>query len=272
METDDFFYRLLKQLPGTVFELIGLPASRSRAYRFDSVEVKKSLRIDGLYLPKRPNLPLLFVEIQFQLLQTFYANLFTKVFAYLEENNPAQDWLAVPIFVSRAVEPTGLVPYEPLLQSGKVKRIYLKEHPMPNDVAGGMAILQLVTAPLDQTKQLVARIVEQSRVDDPSAPAGTKVIELVEELLVRRLPELNREEVRNMYELTDLRKTRAWQEIHDQGVEEGVQKGLEKGIEEGEIRQKSKMVQRCLDKGMSIKEVAEFLEITVQEVRRLSKK
>ena len=66
METDSFFYQLLKQLPETLFELLELPAEWALAYRFDSVELKKSLRIDGLFLPNRPKLPLYFVEIQFQ--------------------------------------------------------------------------------------------------------------------------------------------------------------------------------------------------------------
>ena len=53
METDSFFCQLPKQLPETLFELLGLPAECAAEYRFDSVEVKKSLRIDGLFVPKK---------------------------------------------------------------------------------------------------------------------------------------------------------------------------------------------------------------------------
>jgi predicted transposase YdaD len=60
METDSFFWKLLKQLPQTLFELLGLPPQRARRYRFDSVEVKKSFRIDGLFLPSQADLPLYF--------------------------------------------------------------------------------------------------------------------------------------------------------------------------------------------------------------------
>ena len=66
METDSFFCQLFKQMPQTLFELLGLPAERARAYRFDSVEVKKSFRIDGLFLPRKASLPLYFVEVQFR--------------------------------------------------------------------------------------------------------------------------------------------------------------------------------------------------------------
>jgi predicted transposase/invertase (TIGR01784 family) len=170
----------------------------------------------------------------------------------------------VPIFVSRAVEPTDLVPYEPLLQSDKIKRIYLKDHPVPDNAGPGLAILQLVTAPLHRARELVARIFAAARVDVPSAAPQPNVIQLVEELMIRRFPGFSREEVRTMFELADLRKTRVWQEAHEEGIE--------KGIEEGEARHKAKMVHRCLDKGMSTKEIADLLELSVQEVRRLTKK
>ena len=84
METDVFFCQLLKQLPETLFELLGLPAERARVYRFDSVELKKSFRIDGLFRPQEAGLPLYFVEVQFQRSAKFYANLFAKAFCYLE--------------------------------------------------------------------------------------------------------------------------------------------------------------------------------------------
>src|SRR6266852_8730457 len=117
METDTFFCQLFKQLPETLFQLIGLPGEQARAYRFDSVEVKKSFRIDGLFLPNCADLPLYFLEVQFQRSAKFYANLFAKVYSFLEENDPGQDWKAVAIFASRQLEPKRLGPYEELLSS-----------------------------------------------------------------------------------------------------------------------------------------------------------
>jgi predicted transposase/invertase (TIGR01784 family) len=148
METDSFFCRLFKQLPQTLFELLELPAKRARAYRFDSVELKKALRIDGLFVPRRTTLPLYFVEVQFQRMPTFYANLFAKVFCYLEENEPKQEWVAVAIFPSRHEEPKPIGPYEDLLKGDRVKRVYLDElaaSRTPPPVSVG--IIQLLTVP-----------------------------------------------------------------------------------------------------------------------------
>ena len=138
METDSFFYQVFKRLPQTVFELLGLPSEQALAYRFDSVEVKKSLRIDGVFLPIKVGLPVMFVEVQFQPLANFYANLFGKVFWYLAENDPGQEWLAVALFPSRTLEPTRRGPYEDLLGSPRVKRIYLDEYAMPSDPPMGL--------------------------------------------------------------------------------------------------------------------------------------
>jgi predicted transposase YdaD len=59
--------------------------------------------------------------------------LFAKVFLFLEANRSARDWGAVAIFESRRVEPKYLDPYEDLLLSKRVTRIYLDEFKMPAD-------------------------------------------------------------------------------------------------------------------------------------------
>jgi predicted transposase/invertase (TIGR01784 family) len=271
METDSFFCQLFKQLPQTLFELIGQPSERARSYHFDSVEIKKSLRIDGLFLPKEPDLPVYFVEVQFHRPAAFYANLFAKVFLFLQANDAARDWAAVAIFESRRFEPKHLEPYEDLLRSKPVTRIYLDEYRMPDDPPLGLGILQLVSAPESEVKELVTRLMQKTEREFADSEMGRTVIELMEELLIRRFSELKREEIRKMFHLADIRKTAVWKEAHEEGVEEGVEKGIEKGIEKGETRTKKELVGKWLAKGRSVKEIAELMEIPVKEVRRFAK-
>jgi predicted transposase/invertase (TIGR01784 family) len=259
METDSFFCQLLKQLPETLFELLGLPPERAAAYRFDSVELKKAFRIDGLFLPTQSGLPVYFVEVQFQRSAKFYANLFAKVFCFLEENDPAQDWTAVAIFESRRTEPTQLGPYEALLDSRHVVRIYLDEFKMPADPSLGLGVLQLVSAPEPEVKRLVRRLVHMAEKEVADSDLAAKVIELVEGLLLRRFAQLNREEIRVMFQLHDLRESKVWQEAH------------ETGVEEGQARKQRELILKCLAKGMSVREVANLLEIPLKDVRRLAK-
>jgi predicted transposase/invertase (TIGR01784 family) len=271
METDAFFCQLFKQMPQTIFELLGFPPERARAYRFDSIEVKKSFRIDGLFLPRKASLPLVFVEVQFRKSPTFYANLFAKVFCYLEENDPGQEWLAVAVFASRRVEPGEAGPYQDLLRSRRVRRIYLDSHPMPADPPVGLGILQLVTAPADQARELVVSLLHKANTEFADTEMALKAVELVEELLVRRFPKLSREEIRAMFELEDLRKTRVWQEAREEGEEQGLQQGLQRGLQQGQLLTKKELVRKWLAKGMPVKEIAGLLEVSAQEVRRLAK-
>jgi predicted transposase/invertase (TIGR01784 family) len=260
METDSFFCHLLKQLPETLFELLDLPPERALAYRFDSVEVKKSFRIDGIFLPNENILPVMLVEVQFQPLATFYANLFGKVFWYLEENDPGQEWIAVAIFGSRSVEPSQLGPYEDLLRSPRVKRIYLDEVAMPTDPPLGLGLLQLVSAPENEMKELVSRVVFKAEHEFADSEMGRKAVELMKELLLRRFTQLDRKEIRNMFQLHDLRKSKVWQEAHE--------KGIEKGREEVQLE----IMRNFLAKGISTKEIAALMKLTAAQVRRLAKK
>jgi predicted transposase/invertase (TIGR01784 family) len=78
-------------------------------------------------------------------------------------------------------------------------------------------------------------------------------------LPARREGKLGREEIRAMFQLEDLRKTRVWQEAQ------------EEGRAEGRTERSEELVQKWLAKGMTIKEIAALLGVSVQEVRRLSK-
>lgn len=253
METDSFFYHLFNQLPETLFQLLGQPAARAKAYRFDSVEVKKAFRIDGLFLPKRRRLPLYVVEVQFQRRATFYANLFAKVFSYLEENDPRQDWCAVAIFPTRSEEPKALTPYEDLLRSKRVRRIYLEDIVVAATPPVGLEILQLLQSSLRQAQELAPRVVERARTELSDSDLQAKVVELVEPLLMERIPEFDLEGVRMKFKLHDLRESKAWQELRG----------------EGEADAFRKIVVKLLEKRKTLDEISALLDTPVEELRRI---
>ena len=269
METDSFFYQLFQQLPQTLFELLGLPASRARAYRFDSVEVKKGFRIDGLFLPKRRKLPLYFVEVQFQRVQTFYANLFAKVFSYLDENDPTQDWVAVAIFPTRKEEPRHLEPYEDLLRSPRVKRVYLEDIGSKSDQPVGLGLMQLLFASETESQRLVPRVVQQAKSDFGDSDLQARLVELLERLLMSRFPGASLEEMRMKFKLHDIRKSKAWQELQSEAKAAGQAEGRAEGRAEGQATEREEIVRKCLARGMTEKQIAELLEISLAEVRRL---
>jgi predicted transposase/invertase (TIGR01784 family) len=260
-------------LPETLFALLGQPLTQVADYRFDALEVKKSYRLDGLFVPARTDLPVYFVELQFRRTRRFYANLFAKVFSYLEANDPEQEWMAVALFPNRAVEPKRREPYEDLLASPRVRRIYLEELTISGGAPPGLTILQLATAAQKETVELVSRLLRQAR-KEPDCERAEVVVRLTEEVLIRRYHELDRGEIRRMFKLHDIRKTRVWQEAHEEGIEKGIEKGIEegieKGIEKGRALEKRQLVERLQANGQTLKEISQLLKISLTEVRRLA--
>ena len=62
-----------------------------------------------------------------------------------------------------------------------------------------------------------------------------------------------------MFQLHDLRESKVWQEAH------------ETGIEEGESRILKRLVQKYVAKGMSVKAIADMMDLPVKDVRRFAK-
>ena len=157
METDSFFCNLFKQLPQTLFELLGLPAELARWYRFDAVELKKAMRIDGLLQPTKRGLPLYVVEVQHSRARPSSMRICSpRCSGFLDENRPGpglgrRRHLRQPRAWSRSI----LTPYRMLLDSENVHRIYLDEYAMPADPPLGLGILQLASAPEAAVKDLV---------------------------------------------------------------------------------------------------------------------
>ncbi len=111
MKTDSIWYNLFLKFPSIFFELIGEPSTISLRYKFSSVEVKQlSFRLDGVFLPKgeSPELPIHFVEVQFQKDEEFYSRLFTEIFIYLRQKKPRNDWQVTVVYPSGHCPSTSL--------------------------------------------------------------------------------------------------------------------------------------------------------------------
>ncbi len=255
MKTDSLFYQIFQQFPASFFELINRTASDAAAYQFTSVELKQvAFRIDGVFLPKQEEStqPFYLVEVQFQPDDSLYYRVFGELFLYLKQNQPPHPWRVVIIYPNRRIEREQELQFAEMLELSRVSRIYLDEL---NDSTESLEIqvLQLViqdteSAATERAKQLIAR--SQSQIT--SEEVRRQFIELIETIIVYKLPQKSREEIEAMLGLSELRQTKVYQEA----------------FSEGKIEGKIEAIPKMIQKGISLEEIANILDLPLETVQQ----
>ncbi|WP_347986264.1 Rpn family recombination-promoting nuclease/putative transposase [Methylomonas sp. AM2-LC] len=240
MHTDSLFYRLFQNWPQLALNMLQLPYA-AESYRFVSEEIKQTgFRIDGIFKPLDTQLeqPIIFTEVQYQPDPDFYGRFISEIMLYLYRQKPGRRWLALVIYPTRNIEKPASIEFEALLSLPQLKRIYLEDYqyrPEP-----GYAMLRLLGCSVNDTVKVAQALLEQHDKLDK------EVIEFIETVLVYKLPNLSREEIRIMLALNDveLKQTRFYQEIAAEERCEGKKEGKLEGKLEGEchllIRQLNK--------------------------------
>ena len=256
MRTDTIFYQLFQTFPSLVFELIGADPNQASSYQFSSREIKElARRFDGIFLPasNQTDLPIYFVEVQFQEKSDFYWRLFAEIFVYLGQYQPTQDWCAVAVFASKKIAPEVPVQYRGLRMSQQLKIVYLDELTSLSSL--GLNIVQLVVGDKETAKPLTDEAMQQaSQLGD--AALKTKVVELIETVLIYKFTELSKEEIQSMFSLSDLKETRVYQQAKLEGKEEG----------------KLESVPSLLAVGLTVEQVAQALKLDVTLVQQVADK
>ncbi len=268
VKTDTLIFRLFRDLPGTFFRLAGRPSTLARRYfKTKSVELKDSaLRLDGIFLPKVATRdPAYIWEAYFYGSEASFANLFHKVFRYLEQENPALDFVAILILPSRSFEPKFTRPYRSLLQSEQFVAVYLDELPKAGPTDFELSTIELITAKPDaalaQAKVLIPAI-EASRLDDK---IRRMLVQFIGMIIGYQFPSWGLAEIEKMLNLTEGKKTRLYQE----GREEGREVGREEGRDEGRDQALVGVAKQLLKMGRPIKEITQATGLKPEQIRKL---
>ncbi len=242
MKTDTLFYRLFLRQPKLALELLGLDYPND-SYQFSSEEIKQTaFRIDGLFNPvsDNPNQPLIFVEVQYQADNDFYGRLFSEMTLYLYQNKPKRDWLVLVIYPHRTIEKKPSIEFLPFLNLPQIHRIYLEDYQNRSDLSPSLEFIRLIASDKQQTICQAKALAE--RLDKIDLDG----LDLIETILVYKLPHLNREEIRKMlsvYEIK-LQDTRFYQEVSAEGKQEGLQEGRQVGKQEECVSLLSRQLRR----------------------------
>ncbi|MDM9581127.1 Rpn family recombination-promoting nuclease/putative transposase [Nostoc sp. GT001] len=220
MRRDTIFYKLFKQFPGLLFELVDEPPLEAENYQFESVEVKETaFRIDGVFLPpaNAVSKTVFFAEVQFQKDEDLYHRFFSELFLFLYRNSIRyDDWFGVIIFASRSLEPSNSTIHRALLESGQIRRVYLDELGDLRQQPLGLGLMLLTNVTSETEAMEGARfLLEQARQQSEQA-----IIDLVTTIIVYKFSNLSREEIAEMLGL-NLEEPRAIREAKEEGREEG---------------------------------------------------
>ena len=122
-----------------------------------------------------------------------------------------RDWQAVVIYPNPSVEAA-----EPALQefldTRRVQVIYLNQLGAIAELPPGLGILRLLIEPTETVPTAARGLIE--RVQQSARPVAdiSKLVELIETIVVYTFPRLAREEIAEMLGLSELKETRVYQE------------------------------------------------------------
>ncbi len=218
MHTDTIFYQIFLTFHTLLFELLGEPPENAKGYKFTSVEVKeKAFRFDGIFMPDSGEKPIYFVEVQFQPKPEFYWEFITEINIYLNQYKPQQDWQAVALFAKRSLDVELLTNYQQeLVNSGRIKRIYLDEIPSGSI---GMGLIELIVSKENQAPELVKNLMQRTKTEISNNSEREGIIELLETVLLSKFSQLTRQEIEAMFLVNDIKQTRVYQEAKQEGRE-----------------------------------------------------
>ncbi len=230
MRRDSIFYKLFQQYPNLLFELLTNPPENASAYRFDSVAVKEpKFEIDGVFLPPESRNPgvVYFCEVQFQKDELLYERVFAESYLYFYRNRARFSNLQlVIIYPSRKIEQSDTLPYENLLNSSQVNRIYLDELGNIRQLPVWVGLMVLTTLEDEQATQ-EARYLLATNQQEESQAGNSAIIELIMTIMVYKFENKSRIEVEEMLGIT-LQETRVYREIKEEGIQEGEGRGKQR--------------------------------------------
>lgn len=228
MRRDSIFYQLFQQSPELLFELLDHPPTNARFYRFESVAVKEpTFEIDGVFLPPESDSPgvVYFCEVQFQKDNQLYERLFAELFLYFYRNRVRFcDWQAIVIYPSRSAEQNQLDPYQVLLGSDKVHRVYLDELGEIEQLPLGVGLIVLTRVNEAEAPGAARALLSRSQQEASSPQAARAMTDMITTIMVYKFINLSRREVEFMLGIT-LQQTRVYQEAKEEGHQEGRQEG-----------------------------------------------
>jgi SAM-dependent methyltransferase len=121
-----------------------------------------------------------------------------------------------------------------------------------------------IPAPLNWLIIQARELIERTRLETYSPNKQQQLLQLIETILLYKFPTITKEEIEEMFSLSELRNTRYFQDVFQEGKEEGREEGVRIG--------KLQAVPPMLAAGLSIEQIAQALDLSVEEVQQAAQR
>jgi predicted transposase/invertase (TIGR01784 family) len=223
MRRDPIFYQMFQRFPSLLFDLIGERPGNADDYRFDSVAVKEpKFEIDGVFLPPESEPGVVyFCEVQFQKDEKLYERVFGESLLYFYRNTEKfSDWQAVILYPSRSTEQSKVYPHRSLLNGPQVHRIYLDELGDVWSLPVPIAAVVLTIVEENEAPAVARHLLQRTEQETFTPEERSDIIDIVTSIMVYKLANLSRTEIKAMLGLDLTVEPRAIREAKDEGREE----------------------------------------------------
>lgn len=202
MDNKNLIDQIFDNLPQIFFELINFAPSLAYEYDFKSPDIQAKIEhINGIFVPtQRSRKPIFLVRDQFKFQEDFYYQFFTEIFVYLGQKKSNKDWLAVIIYPRRSVESAVPRPYQWLIESSHVKRVYLDELGESSELSLGLGLLKLIVEDEATVAAHAKQLIQEAKEQDMKE-VREKFLEFIQTILVSKFPQLTPQDLVDKFEL-----------------------------------------------------------------------
>jgi predicted transposase/invertase (TIGR01784 family) len=121
--------------------------------------------------------------------------------------------------------------HQVLVDSPKVRKIYLNELEYVTDLPLGVAVVKLIVEPKETAAEQARQLIQRSQQESIPEASQQALIDLIETIIIYKFTSLSWEEIHVMLGLDDLKQSRAYRETLEEGRQEGRQEGQREIIE-----------------------------------------
>ncbi|MFN6470653.1 MAG: Rpn family recombination-promoting nuclease/putative transposase [Nostoc sp. SerVER01] len=124
------------------------------------------------------------------------------------------------------------------------------------ETSAGVGVVKLVIEAEETAPEVAKRLIEQAKQQVTDQVTQRDLINLIETIIVYKLPQKSREEIEAMLGLSELKQTKVYQEA------------LEEGKQQGKQQSKLEAIPRMIKFGLSLEAIAQLLDLPLEVVQQ----